>query len=144
MRGARFSLAAAVCVCAAGVTSVSASAHETTAPVLQKKVEAIYPRAALEAGVEGTVVLELYIDARGQVEHVHLMSTPGASLDEAAAAAARQFQFKPATVDGQPVASQVVYEQKFAINRTVRGSVEAEPTPPRAAVLPSVPGYETV
>src|SRR5262249_24717928 len=127
MRGARFSLAAAVCVCAAGVTSVSASAHETTAPVLQKKVEAIYPRAALEAGVEGTRALRLYSDARGQAEPAHVMSTPGPGLAEAAPAAARQFQFKPATVDGQPLASQVVYEQKFAINRTVRGKVEAEP-----------------
>src|SRR5262249_55904818 len=119
-------------------------AHETTAPVLKQKVDAVYPRAALAAGAEGTVVLELFIDAHGNVEHVHVMSSPGSGLDEAAAAAARQFQFKPATIDGAPVASKVIYEQKFAINRTVRGEVTAETEPAPATVVPSAPGYETV
>src|SRR5262245_6608294 len=118
-------------------------AHETTAPVLKQKVDAVYPRAALAAGAEGTVVLELFIDAHGNVEHVHVVSSPGYGLDEAAMAAARQFQFKPATIDGAPVASQVIYEQKFAIERMVRGELTARDTPQRTLDL-AMPTYATV
>ena len=100
-----------------------AAAHDTTAPVLEFRVDPIYPREALEAGAEGTVVMEVYIDAKGAVEHVHVLSSPGHGLDEAAAAAAKQFRFKPATVDKAAVASQIVYEQQFKIDRRMRGEV---------------------
>src|SRR5262249_41154381 len=133
---------------AALARSVDADAHETTAPVLVKRVDPVYPTSALAAGIEGTVVMELYIDARGAVEHVHVVSAPTPELEQAAAAAARSFQFKPATTDGAPVASKVVYEQRFAINRTVRGELIAEPPTP---ALPSrsdeplaAPQFETV
>src|SRR5206468_7657214 len=86
----------------------SAAAHDTTAPVLEFRVDPVYPREALDAGAEGTVVMELYLDAHGAVEHVHVLSSPGHGLDEAAAAAAKQFHFKPATVDKAPVASQII------------------------------------
>jgi len=104
----------------------AAHAHETTAPVLDKRVAPTYPPAALEQGIEGTVVLRLFIDAHGAVEHVEVVSTPGYGLEDAAAAAAKQFRFKPATHDDEPVSSQVVYEQKFAIKRTVRGELTSE------------------
>src|SRR5262249_32073167 len=110
--------------------ALAAHAHETTAPVLLKRVDPIYPQQALDAGVEGTVVLELHIDAKGAVEHVHVLSSPGFGLDEASIVAAKQFQFKPATEDHVPVATKVAYEQRFAISRMVRGDLVAEPTTP--------------
>jgi TonB family protein len=121
--------------------AASARAHDTTAPVLASKVSPQYPRQALDAGIEGTVVMELYIDAEGAVAHVHVISTPGYGLDEAAAAAARQFRFKPARSDGQAVASQVIYEQKFVVSRTVRAELSAEPPVLEEAARPE---YETV
>jgi TonB family protein len=100
----------------------TAAAHDTTAPVLEFKVDPVYPHQALDAGIEGTVVMELYIDAKGDVEHVRVLSSAGHGLEEAAVAAAKQFHFKPATVDKAPVASQIVYEQQFKIDR-IRGEV---------------------
>src|SRR3954469_18227123 len=123
-------LLAAVCLSAA--LAGPALAHDATAPVLQTRVDPAYPEAALNAGIEGAVELELFIDTRGAVEHVHVISSPGYGLDAAATVAAKQFVFKPATSDGVPVPSKVLYEQRFAINRTVRGELTAEPDIARA------------
>jgi TonB family protein len=133
----------------AGLTLLAAPvahAHETTAPVLTSKTDPTYPPEALAAGVEGTVVMQLYVDERGAVQHVHVVSSPGFGLDAAAQAAARAFRFKPATSDGVPVASQVVFEQRFAVSRTLRSAVTAASPNPDPAPLPVVedPRYRTV
>jgi TonB family protein len=137
-RGSSFAL---FLLLASLVPARAALAHDRTAPVLVAKVAPEFPRAALEAGVEGTVVMELYIDAQGSVQHVHVISTPGFGLDEAAKVAARQFKFKPATIDGKPVASQVMYEQKFVVSRTLRAELSAEPP---VLAETARPEYETV
>jgi TonB family protein len=141
MSSSRARLRYAFAICLSLAHAPEALAHDTTAPVLRVRVDPVYPQAALEAGVEGTVVMNVFIDATGDVQHVHVLSSPGYGMDEAAVAAARQFKFKPATDDGDAIASQVVYEQRFVINRTLRGELDgqspvlAEPPPPR---------YETV
>jgi TonB family protein len=135
-------LALAICLALSLVCTTSeALAHDTTAPVLRVRVDPVYPQAALDAGVEGTVVLNVFIDAAGNVQHVHVVSSPGYGLDQAALEAARQFKFKPATDDGEPIASQVLYEQRFIINRTIRGELGAEPP---VLSAPPEPHYETV
>lgn len=123
-----------------------ARAHETTAPVLTEKVDPVYPADALAAGVEGTVVMQIYIDDKGAVQHVHVVSSPDFGLDAAAQAAARGFHFKPATSDGVPVASQVVFEQRFAVSRTLRSAVTGTSPNPDPAAQPAVedPRYRTV
>src|SRR5262245_24566314 len=136
---ARLRRALATCLLPCIVLAAApARAHDTTAPVLQLRVDPVYPQAALEAGVEGTVVMNVFIDPEGNVQHVHVVSSPGYGLEQAALEAAKQFKFKPATDDDKGVASQVVYEQKFAINRTIRGELGADapgvltaPAPPR-------------
>jgi len=123
-----------------------AHAHETTAPVLLEKTDPVYPPEALAAGVEGAVVMQLYIDDKGGVQHAHVVSSPGFGLDAAALAAAQRFRFKPATSDGVPVASQVVFEQRFAVSRTLRSAVTgASPSPdPTALPIAEDPRYRTV
>jgi TonB family protein len=137
---ARLALATCLALSIARVAP-QALAHDTTAPVLRVRVDPVYPQTALDAGVEGTVVMNVFVDPAGNVQHVHVVSSPGYGLDQAAVQAARQFKFKPATDDDKPVASQVVYEQKFAINRTIRGELGAE-SPVLSA--PPEPHYETV
>jgi TonB family protein len=140
----------AALVCGALVGPPAARAHETTAPVLETKVDPVYPPDALAAGVEGTVVMQLYVDDKGNVQHVHVVSSPGFGLDAAALAAALQFHFKPATADGVAVPSQVVFEQRFAVSRTMRSAVTGEsPAPepqPGPAGGPAMtgPDYQTV
>ncbi len=92
---------------ATGTTAAAAAAGTVTPPALRTRVEAPYPAEALKARAEGTVGLELEVDATGHVTSAKVTSPAGHGLDEAALAAARQFVFTPATRDGKPIASTI-------------------------------------
>jgi protein TonB len=64
----------------------------------------VYPQEAFVKKVEGTVLLELLIDANGQVVRARvLQSVP--LLDDAALEAVGQWLFAPAVKHGRPVAT---------------------------------------
>jgi TonB family protein len=58
-------------------------------------------------GFSGTVILETIIDTEGKVTDVRVLKGQPMGLTEAAVNAVKQWTFKPATLDGQPV--QVFY-----------------------------------
>jgi periplasmic protein TonB len=62
----------------------------------------VYPAVAQRARVEGVVILEVVIDARGRVGSVGVLRSI-ALLDQAAADAVRQWRFTPALLNGEPV-----------------------------------------
>ena len=76
--------------------------------LLDERVEPEYPDAARRAHIQGSVVLETLIGANGKVQEVTPVSGPP-QLADAAAAAVRQWKYKPFTVDGQktPIRTQV-------------------------------------
>lgn len=78
------------------------SARLTKPPKLIQAAEAEYPDEAIEVRAEGPVKLKLTISATGKVTQVEVLESPGHGLGEAAAAAARQFVFEPAEINGQP------------------------------------------
>jgi len=88
-------------------------APEVTPPELVKFVEAPYPEAARAAGLEGSVVLELTLDADGKVTDAKVKEPAGHGFDEAAVAAAKQFVFSPARRGDRPVASRLFYRYAF-------------------------------
>ncbi|UCD36665.1 MAG: energy transducer TonB [Fidelibacterota bacterium] len=56
-----------------------------------------YPEIAQEAGIEGTVIIQAFVDNKGKVqETVVLKGIPNTGLDEAASDAIRRTRFKPA------------------------------------------------
>jgi protein TonB len=56
-----------------------------------------YPEIAQEAGIEGTVIVQVFIDKKGRVkETMILKGIPNTGLDEAAIEAIRRTRFKPA------------------------------------------------
>ncbi len=62
---------------------------------IQRNVE--YPEIAQEAGIEGTVIVQAFIDKGGKVtDTVILKGIPNTGLDEAAMAAIRKTRFRPA------------------------------------------------
>jgi len=64
-----------------------------------------YPRIALSNGDEGTVILRVLVTAEGTAGAVEIKSTSGHPLlDESARKTVLTWRFKPATVDGKPVA----------------------------------------
>jgi protein TonB len=75
-----------------------------------------YPQALLEQGVEGTVVLHLFADARGGVvrESTRVAESSGyPAFDSAAITAVPQFRYAPAVRDGTPVATTFLQPVQF-------------------------------
>ena len=64
-------------------------------PVEIKRVNPVYPELAKKAGIEGTVVVKVLVNTKGDVEQVEILKSHPL-LDESAIEAARQFKFKPA------------------------------------------------
>ncbi|KGO98601.1 energy transducer TonB, partial [Novilysobacter defluvii] len=76
-----------------------------------------YPPSALRAGIEGTVILVISIDAQGNVLDVEVeRSSRNRDLDRAAVQAARKWRFNPATENGVAVASRVRVPVDFNMN----------------------------
>jgi periplasmic protein TonB len=74
------------------------------APKRLRQVVPVYPHEAFVTKVQGTVVLEILIDARGRVADARVVQTLTPALDAAALAAVRQWTFTPAFRRGRPVA----------------------------------------
>ncbi|MCX7995062.1 MAG: TonB family protein [candidate division WOR-3 bacterium] len=74
-----------------------------TRPEPIKKVMPKYPEAARAIGAAGKVVVKVVVGVDGKVKSASIYSTFGnPACEEAALAAARQWEFKPATKDGEP------------------------------------------
>jgi protein TonB len=75
-----------------------------TGPVIVKEYRPVYPDDARKKGIEGDVILLVFIDERGDVKNVVVQSSPGlSSLERAATMAAYRCKFKPALLDGEPI-----------------------------------------
>lgn len=71
-------------------------------PKKTKDVRPVYPPMAIAGKVQGTVILELAIDAEGAVTDAKILR-PVALLDQAALEAVRQWRFTPTELNGQRV-----------------------------------------
>jgi len=89
--------------------------NAAVAPRLTQFVQAEYPPEALAQGVEGSVLLELSVDATGQVTDARVLRSIGNEpLDRAALEAARRFVFEPARRDGEAVPAVLRYRYRFS------------------------------
>lgn len=88
----------------------------TKMPRLKKEVRPPYPLEAKRAGIEGSVVFEILIDANGKVREARLIKGVGSGLDEAAFSAIQQFEFEPAMMEQTPVAVRIRYAYRFVLD----------------------------
>lgn len=66
-------------------------------PVPLSPIRPKYPEIAQEAGIEGTVVVQVFVDEKGRVKDtVILKGIPNTGLDEAATESIRSVRFRPA------------------------------------------------
>jgi TonB family protein len=75
-----------------------------------------YPAALLEQGIEGQVLLRLYVDSLGQVipDSTRLEESSGyPALDSAALAASPELRFSPALHQGRPIAAPFIQPVQF-------------------------------
>ena len=60
-------------------------------------IRPVYPEIAQEAGIEGTVVVQVFVDKKGRVQDtLVLKGIPNTGLDEAAVTAIKKTRFRPA------------------------------------------------
>ena len=115
----------------------AAPASEAQGPVLTRPpelttfVEATYPPEAMAQKQTGVVGMELTIQPDGSTAEVVVIESAGAAFDAAAIAAAQQFVWRPAELDGKPGAVRIAYRYAF----TLKEEVKIVEKPPEA--LPS-------
>ena len=83
-------------------------------PIEGHEVHVAYPvvfpdplvsRSELPADVKGDVIVEVTIDSQGNVVETRIVQAIGHGIDEKIITALRQWRYRPATLDGVPVAS---------------------------------------
>jgi periplasmic protein TonB len=66
-------------------------------------------------GKKGVSVLSVIVEPDGSTSHIRVIKGVGLGLDEKAMEAVKTWRFKPATLNGRPVAVQIVVEVKFRL-----------------------------
>jgi TonB family protein len=116
--GVLVAVALATVVCRASAQQpapADAPAHTIVPPKLVKFVEAEFPASEVKAGRGATVTLQIAITATGAVADVTVTGSAGPAFDAPAVAAAKQFVFAPAVVDGKPIPVKITYRYVFKI-----------------------------
>lgn len=67
------------------------------------KVSPVYPRRALQRGIEGHVIVEFTVTRQGTVRDPFVVESTSSLLERAALEAVLKFKYKPKVVDGEPV-----------------------------------------
>ena len=86
-----------------------------TAPALVSRVAPEYPNIAVNANVQGVVILEAVVGRDGRVEEVKVLRSI-ALLDAAAIAAVRQWRYSPLLLNGNPERFVLTVTVSFSLN----------------------------
>jgi protein TonB len=73
-----------------------------------------YPLLAKQSGIQGSVVIDTTIDAKGNVVNMRIVSGPNL-LRNAALAALKRWKYEPSTLNGLPIAVQMQVTLKFSL-----------------------------
>ena len=84
-------------------------------PTNEIKERIIYPLGAKNQGIEGIVILELFIDQDGNIKHLEVLKDPGYGFAEAAKEALKGIKCLPAKANGIPVAVKFRYPIRFTL-----------------------------
>jgi TonB family protein len=90
-----------------------AQLQNATPPKAISSPEPDYSSEAKRFNVQGTMVLGVVIDKEGRLTQPRIIRPIGLGLDEKAIAGTRKWKFKPATLNGQPVAVEMAIEISF-------------------------------
>jgi len=87
-----------------------------SAPAVIHSVQPEFSEQARSASLQGTVSLQLIVDAEGNPQNIRVTRHLGMGLDEKAMEAVRQYRFRPAMYQGHPVAVQIVVDIDFHLH----------------------------
>jgi TonB family protein len=94
---------------------------DVKAPVLINRVEPVYTAEARAARISGIVIVEAIVGKDGRVRNVQVLKPLPFGLDQVAVDAVRQWQFRPGTLNGEPV--------DVLFNLTVNFHLDTPPQP---------------
>ena len=87
------------------------------APTSKVPIRPIYPELAREAGIEGTVTIQFFINEKGIVTEAYVLKgIPNTGLDEAALKAVKKSTWKPARQRDKKVGVWQTVPVKFQLN----------------------------
>jgi len=86
-----------------------------TQPVLLWKIEPEYTDEARRAKIQGTVILRIEVDTRGQAQNITVRQSLGLGLDERAIEAVRRWRFRPGYRDGKPWVTAAMVQVNFRL-----------------------------
>jgi TonB family protein len=97
--------------------SANSQAADLKMPEVVVKVDPRYTQAAMDAKIEGDVLLSVVVEEDGSVSDVTVTQSLDSvyGLDDQAVNAARQWTFNPATKNGTPVAVAVTLQMRFTL-----------------------------
>ena len=98
-----------------GVTGGGGFLGDVTQPVLLWKIEPEYTDEARRAKIQGTVVLHIEVDTRGQAQNITVRQSLGLGLDERAIEAVRRWRFRPGYRNGKPWATAAMVQVNFRL-----------------------------
>ena len=76
----------------------------------------VYPEQARNDGIEGTVWVKIWVDEHGNARKAVILRTDAEVLNQATIDASMNWKFKPAMMDGKPVAVWVTIPFKFKMD----------------------------
>lgn len=85
------------------------------APQLIYSVDPEFSDEARRAKYQGVCLVQIVVDAQGNVQRAKVLRALGMGLDEKAIEAVKQYRFKPAMLQGRPVPVEVNVEVNFRI-----------------------------
>jgi len=85
------------------------------APVLLKSAEARFTNTARKARLQGSCAFSIVVDRNGMPQNFRLIKSLDFGLDQNALDAIKQYRFKPAMRDGEPIAVQINVEINFRL-----------------------------
>lgn len=87
-----------------------------SAPQVLRSAKPEFTDQARAANFQGSVRLQLIVDAQGDPQNIRVIHPLGMGLDEMALQALRQYKFKPAMYQGHPVAVQIIMDVDFHLH----------------------------
>jgi TonB family protein len=97
----------------APVVKVDETDLESSPPKLIHWVVAELTAEGRIAHYQGFCLVSLIVDSKGRPQNVHVPGALGMGLEASAIRAVKQFRFRPATYNGQPIPAKITVEVGF-------------------------------
>ena len=100
------------------VTAPLRAESQQEPPVPVRTVPPVYPNQLRRDGIAGVVTISCVVDEQGNVQNPVVEKSTNDGFNDAAVEALKKWKFKPAKIDGAPVAKKIMIPLKFSVQET--------------------------